>query len=468
MKLPTLPIAGKPVLIVAIALALLIPLSWIESTVRDRALRRQEAVASVQASFAGRQTIALPFVVWPYVEEWQESQYNKDAKRDELIRRSAPGRLVLFGNTATARADAEVRDDHYRGLHRVRTYESRVALAVDVTLPARAATAPLNPGGRIQWQAPLLVVPISDVRGLRAATLTIDGRPHALEQGPGAEGVGGGIHARLAGMPEAGGRIAVTLDLTLAGMESLALIPTARANEAELVSRWPHPSFGGRFLPVQRDVTGAGFVARWTVSSLSSAAQAQLAAAVNGGRAAPVDWFQTEFVQPVNVYLLAERATKYAALFPALVFAALFAFEALRRAPLHPMQYGLVGLALAIFFLLLLALSEHLEFAVAYAIGATACAALVSFYLRHALQTTPRTLACAGALAVLYGVLYVILAAEQMALLMGAVLLFAVLAAVMIATRRVDWYALGRSGTAARVAAPQAPASAGAAGAGSK
>jgi inner membrane protein len=437
-------IAAKPVLIVAIALTLLVPLAWIESTVRERASRRQEAIASVQASFAGRQTVAIPFVVWPYVEEWQESQYNKDAKRDETVRRSAAGRLVLFGNAATVRAAADVRDDHYRGLHRVRTFESRFALAVDVTLPPRARTTPQHPGGRIQWQAPLLVVPVTDVRGVRAASLSIDGRPRALEQGPGIDGVGGGVHARLADAAD-GATLAIALDLTLAGMESLAVVPTARANDAELTSPWPHPSFTGRFLPVQREVGADGFRARWTVSSLSSAAQAQLAAAVQGARPGAVDWFQTDFVQPVNVYLLAERATKYAALFPALVFAALFVFEALRRTPLHPLQYALVGLALAIFFLLLLALSEHLEFALAYTIGAAACVALVSFYLRHALQTLRRTFACAAALGALYGVLYVILAAEQMALLMGALVLFAVLAAVMTATRRVDWYALGQA-----------------------
>lgn len=449
MKLPTFPIAGKSVLIVFIALALLIPLSWIESTVRERAMRRQEAINSVQQSFAGRQTLAVPFVVWPYVEE--EWQFNKETRRDEMVRRSAPAHLVLFGDSSTLRADADVRDDHYRGLHRVRTYESRVAMTVDIPLPPRAATVPQNPAARIKWQNPLLVVPVSDVRGVRAASLSIDGKPRTLEQGTGVDGVGGGVHARLDEIPPAGGRIAVTLQLTLAGMEALALVPTARANEAELVSRWPHPSFGGRFLPAQRDVTADGFRARWAVSSISSAAQAQLAAGVNTGRTQAVEAFQTEFIQPVNIYLLAERATKYAALFPALVFAALFAFEALRRKPLHPMQYGLVGLALAIFFLLLLALSEHLEFEIAYAIGAMACVALVSFYLRHALGTTARTFACAGALSALYGVLYVILAAEQMSLLMGAVLLFAVLAAVMTATRRVDWYALGR-GVAERAA----------------
>src|SRR5690606_14304595 len=115
------------------------------------------------------------------------------------------------------------------------TYDSKLGLTLALRLPPRAQTRPRNPGGRIRWSTPVLVLPVADVRGLRAAQLTIDGRDRPLEQGPGVAGVGAGVHAKLPDLPDAA-PLAVSLDLTLAGMESLAIVPTARANDATLAS----------------------------------------------------------------------------------------------------------------------------------------------------------------------------------------------------------------------------------------
>ena len=135
---------------------------------------------------------------------------------------------------------------------------------------------------------------------------------------------------------------------------------------------------------------------------------------------------------------------KYALLFLALVFGAVFLVEALAARPVHVVQYGLTGLAMAMFYLLLLSLSEHLGFGTAYAIAATACSALLGHYLAGVLGGTRRGLAFGAGLAVLYGVLYLLLRAEDFALLVGASLLFAALASVMLLTRHTDWHALSR------------------------
>ncbi|MER2541150.1 MAG: inner membrane CreD family protein, partial [Azonexus sp.] len=158
----------------------------------------------------------------------------------------------------------------------------------------------------------------------------------------------------------------------------------------------------------------------------------------NSGEALSID-----FIDPVNVYLQAERAVKYGVLFIALTFAGFFLTEILRRTPIHPMQYLLVGLALAIFFLLLIAFSEHLAFAAAYGIAATACIGLIAWYLAGALGGWRQGFAFGSGLTGLYGVLYGVLLSEDNALLMGSLLLFLALGAVMLATRRLNWYGLG-------------------------
>ena len=248
-------------------------------------------------------------------------------------------------------------------------------------------------------------------------------------------------------------------------------MPLADENTVALKSPWPHPSFAGSFLPRTREVSDAGFSATWSVPSLSSQAQAQfvqgLALSGNGSaegdnarsaydgsgrvsrgnnRYRNLEQFSVSLDDPVDVYRLTERATKYGMMFIVLTFAAFFVLEMVKRWRIHPMQYLMIGAALVLFFLLLLSLSEHLSFAGAYALASAGCIALLSHYLRHVLGSWRAGLGMSGMLVALYGVLYGILISEDNALMMGSLLLFGVLAAIMVATRKLDWYGVMGSG----------------------
>jgi inner membrane protein len=166
---------------------------------------------------------------------------------------------------------------------------------------------------------------------------------------------------------------------------------------------------------------------------------------------AKVESFAVDFIDPVNAYSLADRATKYGVLFIGLTFLGVALTEVMRRARVHPVQYLLVGSALAIFFLLLVSLSEHMAFVWAYAGAAGACTALLAFYGAHVLGGWRMGLAFGAAIALLYAVLYQLLQQEQTALLLGSGLLFVVLAAVMVLTRRFDWYRLADQWRVAKV-----------------
>jgi len=207
-------------------------------------------------------------------------------------------------------------------------------------------------------------------------------------------------------------------------------------------SDWAHPSFAGRFLPLKHEITAQGFSAEWKVS--------QYAAPGTANR----QELAVSFIEPAGLYQQLERASKYGFLFIGLTFAAFLLFELLRRLAIHPIQYALVGLALAMFFLLLTALSEHIDFALAYAIATGACVGLISGYLMRVLRSAALALAFGAALTALYAMLYALLKAEDYSLLGGSLLLFGLLAAVMIATRRIDWYAF--TGNRSLSGAPQA------------
>ena len=313
------------------------------------------------------------------------------------------------------------------------------------TFDARVPAAPANT--RRTYGVPHLGVGLADVRGLVGTpTLVVDGRALALGQGVVGEGQGSGVQAALPAVA-AGDWLAfqARFAAVIGGTESLSIAPVADANHVRLRSSWPHPQFAGRFLPRERRIDASGFQARWDLSALAAGTQQQYTAHK------PLDMLTVSLVDPVNVYSQADRATKYGLLFVLLTFVGFFMFELLKSLRIHPIQYALVGLALAIFFLLLLALSEHIAFGWAYLSASLACIGLLGAYTAAVLRSPLRGLGFAGTLALLYAALYGLLVSEDNALVLGAVMLFAILSTLMLVTRKVDWYAQG-SGDAVRPA----------------
>lgn len=440
-------LALRAAIMVALAVAILVALLSIRGVVHDRQQYRRDAVAAVSASHAGAQQLAGPVLVVPW-EQVEQVRTTAADGRVQLTERKRSGRWTYFPDTLAV--DGELLPATRKlGLHEVPVYELQgtVVAAFRASLPAPEAGVVRSIG------QPWLAYGIADVRGLSGVPrLRIGGVETALVQGVGASD-GGGIHARL-DSPRQGETLALDtrLELALAGTESIAIVPLGARNDIRIESAWRHPRFEGAFLPRSRDIGAEGFRAAWQVSSLASSAQAQfLAGAPQSppGRgdvdAAPggLEAIRIALVDPVNPYTLADRATKYGVLFVLLTFGGFFLFETVKRLPIHPVQYLLVGLALSIFFLLLLALSERIAFGWAYLAASAACIGLLAFYLAHVLRSRRRGLAVAGALALLYGALYGLLVSEDNALVLGSTLLFVLLAGAMVATRKVDWYAIG-------------------------
>jgi inner membrane protein len=426
--------AVKAAVVGFLMLVLLVPLAMINGTIKERAGYRAEAVQKIAGSFAGPQLLAGPVLVLPYVETRKETALDAFGKPFERTKRES-GRWLYFPRTMSLDGDL-LPDTRKLGLHEVRVYElhSRLLAAFDVQVPA-------DPNGVRELGTPYLSFSIADVRGLVGSPLLqVDGVALALLQGNGGHRAGRGLHANLPGPARAGERLhlALRFESKLGGTESLQVAPLADSNRISLRSTWPHPQFAGRFLPHAREIGAGGFRAVWDVSSLASAAQAQYA---QDAEDATLETLQLGLVDPVNVYTQADRASKYGILFVLLTFVGFFMFELLKQLPIHPIQYGLVGLALAIFFLLLLSLSEHVAFWIAYLVAAAACIGLLGTYLSAVLRSHARGWGFAGALTLLYGALYGLLVSEDNALVLGSLMLFAILAAIMLATRRIDWYA---------------------------
>ena len=465
------PLVIKAASLAAILLLLISGLSMIGGMAAERIGYRAQASESIRRSLAGPQAIAGPVLTRRCVETI-EKQVTVDKKTStertehEYVLKALPETMKW---TATSRIEPR-----YRGLYKVNSFNLDASADVAWAPPTLAVLTPpaiKAPAVALTCAAPKVEFAVTDLRGIRSVKIQTAGEALQPQASAGSDVFRAGFEATLpAGELLATTALTMQLSVELVGVESLSFVPLANDNSVTLKSDWPHPSFSGAFLPVARTIGNAGFDATWNVSSLASTAHGQLgrqgalcdlrsagygeqnyargvsyaevqvqAAGAPAAGGACLQSFGVEFIDPINPASLADRATKYGLLFIALTFVGIGMLELLKRLPIHPMQYLLIGAALAAFFLLLLSLSEHVSFALAYAAAATACIGLIAVYAKAVLGGWARALPTAVALSVLYGVLYLVLQSEQHALLAGSLLLFAVLAGVMLMTRHLQW-----------------------------
>lgn len=394
----------------------------VQSVIDERSQRREDAIKEVSGKWGGSQNLVGPILTVPYSVFWTdpEGHAHESVERLQVL----PDTLKIDG-----RVKPEIRR---RGIFEVVLYV--LDLKVTGALPPVDLASLGVPPENVHWKEAELAIGINDTRGLKTQlSLGWDDSSIPFKPGPGTAGLfESGLHAPL---PDIGkGKHTASFSLTLQGSQALNFASLGVETEVALASPWRHPSFVGAFLPDARNVSPNGFDALWRVSHY--------------GRSYPQQWksespvvktlpatiasseFGVSFYQPADFYQQSTRSVKYAVLFVALTFLAFFLFEMFSDLRLHPLQYLLVGFALALFYLLLISISEHFGFGRAYLISALGVVALVGAYCSRILSKRMRAFGIAGLLAVLYGYLYILLRLEDYALLMGSLALFVVLAAV--------------------------------------
>lgn len=419
-----------------LALLLQIPIAMIGGLVAERQERRQAAVTEVSSKWGNVQSIIGPVLIVPYTYRSTETsasglQITRTETRNAIF---LPEQLRVRGSI-----DAELR---HRGIFSIPVYKVGLTLEGEFTRPSFAELG-LEPAG-VAWERAQLAIGISDARAIQQETaVTWNGKPVSFLPGTGAFTDGGtGIHA-VVGLANGGQRAQFSFPLSLNGSLGVYLTPFAQNTLVELQSNYGHPSFQGNSLPVERSVSDAAFRAKWSIPFLGRnypqawKAEVGMRKEIDGSR------FGVELVNPVDHYRMAERSVKYAGLFILLTFATLWLIEVLAGVRVHPIQYLLLGGALCLFYLLELSLSEHLGFPLAYTVASFSVVALVAGYSVVVLHHIRRALFVIAVVSLLYAYLYILLMNEDYALLIGSVGLFLILAAIMYATRRVDWYAVG-------------------------
>lgn len=431
-----------------IIMLLLIPQAFMLGLVGEREGWRHQAYLSIEQSWPGMQTLAGPLLHIPYQRTYKvkERVTDKDGAEREVVREvTEKDALLLIPKQlqVQSRLQSSLR---YRGIYEVPVYASGMRVTGEFDTQPLIDLIADNPEKTIRWEKPQLSVLVQDQRGIAdPPVLEWQGAEIAFQPGGQLPNATTGMHAKLPAIAVDGeaSRLPFAFGLELRGMRSMKFALLAETSEVGLEANWPHPSFSGELLPESREVSDDGFNATWKASSFSynvSGALEQCRKGDCSGLLSRAVGF--ELIQPVDVYQQSERSIKYALLFIVLTFVVLVLFELLKKLRVHPVQYTLVGFALLVFYLLLISLSEHFDFLRAYVVAALASTGLLTLYFGAILHSHKLGAMLGAGLAGLYALLYMILQAEENALLMGSVLIFVVLAVLMLATRNFDWYAL--------------------------
>jgi inner membrane protein len=426
---------------IVVGLVLTIPLFSVWLLVYDRQTQSEQATASITEGWGGAQTIKGPVLVIPYRTTTSETAI----ENGQSITRTHQERRELTLAPEAVELATDVRPEvRRRSIYEAVVYDARVGGKARFTFPPDLARTGVDPAQMDMSRAELRFG-LSDARGLGAnPRVNVDGRPLRLQPGGGSSG-GRGFFAWIDASSLGARPLAVDFAFNFRGNQSLSLLPNAGDTAWKVHSSWSSPSFAGAFLPEGRRVGDKGFDAIYRIGNLAlgrslvSTSDPAASPPADASSTTDAQAAQISLVQPVDPYSQVNRATKYGFLFIGFTFLALLMFDVVGGVRVSAVEYLLMGAALVLFFVLLLAFAEVIGFTPAYIVASGAIAGLNTAYSAAVLGTWARAAFIGGLLIALYAVLYILLSLEAFSLLIGALLLFGALAGLMYATRRIDW-----------------------------
>jgi len=409
---------------------LLVPTFMITSLMTERASRRDSVIQEINQKWGNSQTITGPFFCVPF----KSFQTDKNGESKARIRymNILPERLNISGQI-----DPKIR---YRSIYEAVLYNIQININGNFAIPMLHQS--FLPGENVLWEKAVFSVGISDMKGIQD-NIIIEFNDKKFKANPGLKTTNiasSGIGCIIP-LSSTAKENSFSLKLNLNGSEQIHFIPVGETTSVNLKSTWPSPSFNGSFLPTAREITEKGFSADWNILHLN--------------RNFPQFWegnqykvsgayFGLKLLITADIYQKTIRISRYALMFIVFTFSAFFLSEIINKKRVHPIQYILIGLAIILFYVLLLSISEHLNFDFAYILSAAAITTIITGYSESILKNNRFTLTVCGILVILYAYLYIVIQLEDYALIMGSIGLLIVLTTVMYITRKIDWYSLGR------------------------
>lgn len=418
----------KGLIIGLLVLILQIPAIYIKDLVAEREGRQKEATNEVSSKWAGKQKVSGPVLVLPY---WR---YDGDT----LLNRQRSRHLAYFLPDDLSLRSTLTPIEKYRGIYKVMLYSAKVDLSGNFS-NVQLDKLKIMPGD-MSWNEAYIQLYVADAKGLNDE-VKLNWNSQLLSLSPDTY--------REAGMQSLVSPVSITgledlkhisfsSTLHFNGSEELSFFPSARATSVELSSSWPHPSFSGADLPQYTQVKDSGFAAVWKTMAYKSSVPLQWSDdAFNVTHA--TNAFGVSLFVPVNDYQKVMRSVKYAALCILLTFAAFFLIETTHKRSVHPFQYALIGLALILFYTLLLSFSEYIGFNFSYVVASLATIGLIAWFVRGLLHSSRLGLLLSVILLLVYTYVFTILQLQDYSLVLGSVGLFLTLGVIMHFSKKIQW-----------------------------
>lgn len=421
----------KVVVIAFLVLLLLIPMFMIEDMIRERGRTQSEAIAEVSQKWSLAQTVTGPYINLKYPMYYEENG----------TKRLTMGNVTLFPDELSV--DGQLKTETLqRGIYKVNVYQSELVIKGSFSSEElRKSNLSMD---ALQYDRAAICLNLTDMRGLsEQVSIRLNDSVYVFEPGMDGQGIDNmGVHAivNLSALKE-DGRLPYEMNIKLKGSQSISFTPLGKTTKVSLKANWNTPSFDGNFLPEKRHITESDFSAQWQVLNLNrNYSQVLVDYPTTGIRDIKDSSFGVNLKMPVEQYQQSMRSTKYAVLIILLTFTVIFFTEIMEKTRIHALQYLLVGLALCLFYSLLLSLSEHIGFGPAYLVASVLTIALVGGYMLGIIKRKKPALIMTGLLVVLYIYVFILIQLETYALLAGSLGLFVILAMVMYFSKKIDWF----------------------------
>ena len=420
-----------------ILLMLMIPLGFVKDLIYERGFRQQEVIEEINGKWGNRVTLYGPILKVPYRTFKQEKVLNPETKvyitKEEEVLHTAyfmPEELNI-----SSQVDTEVL---YRGIYESVVYSTQLQLQGN--FKGFDFSSEEIPDKDIMWDKASLILRTSNLKGIRTeVNLTLDTTEYALKPRFDNQSIStleSGFVKGLSGFKEK--ELGFDLAMEMNGSQSLRFVPIGKLTTTKMTSDWPAPSFSGEFLPddESKKIGPDGFEADWKILEINRQFGQQFFDHLPDLSSFA---YGTDLIVPIDDYQKTERASKYGLMVIGLTLFVFLLIQLISKIGIHPFQYLMIGLALVMFYTLLISITEHQNFLKAYVVSGAAVVGLISLYSISILRSMKFTLLVLLSMSALYAFIFVIIQLENYALLVGSVGLFIILAIIMFATRKIDW-----------------------------
>ena len=426
----------KIAIIIFVSLLLIGILGIIDAKIDERHQYQTTAKQAIAKGWSGEQSFAGPLIYLRFEKEVPHKYFDENLKKYVQTTKNVFWNEIIVPDELDIQSKVTTQT-RQKGIFKIPVYETELSLNGKFLITKEFQFKPISAK---------LMVAMNDRRGLGGKqTIRWNGNDIPFQPGIDNKLLGGHLEIDLVNF-KTNSTFAFQMDTRLRGLDTLNFVPTAKQYSLTMNSNWPHPYFVGEYLPNSREISDQGFSASWDLTNFSTSIESTMNACAKAPQNCSPYGLNNSlgigFFSPIDVYQKTDRALKYGFLFIFLTFIVFFLFECIKDVAIHSVQYTLVGFALALFYLVLISLSEHIGFDKAYIAASIACVSLIAAYLSVVFKNFRHASLTSSGLALLYAMLFFILKSEDYALLMGTSLIFTVLAIIMYTTRDIDWYGL--------------------------